>query len=87
MAPKLSLILLLGLLSWPAVPATGQSPELQLLCPVDGLILTPHCDASPDPGVQAGLVGLAPAGYEVRVNGQQVTPITGDLPASTATAR
>ncbi|MCC7265459.1 MAG: fibronectin type III domain-containing protein [Candidatus Latescibacteria bacterium] len=45
------------------------------------MILTPRCDASPDPGVQAGLVGLAPAGYAVWINGQPARTLTGDLPA------
>ncbi len=87
MAAKLAIVMLLGLCCWPPAPASGQNPELQLLCPVDGLILTPRCDVSPAPGIQAGLVGLAPAGFEVRVNGQQVRPIAGDLPALGVTWR
>lgn len=74
------LLLWLALLAGGAAPSAGQPAAVQLLCPADGMILTPRCDASPTPGVQVLLVGLAPAGAEVRVNGQPTRPLTGALP-------
>ena len=55
--------------------AAAEPLEVRLIFPQDGLILTPAADMSPEPGVQVPLVGLAPTGSRVWVNGQSAARI------------
>jgi len=83
MIRNLHVLLLALLFAWVST-ADGEGPGIQVLFPVDGLILTPRYDNSPAPGLQVWLVGLAPFGFEVQVNDHQARLIdgNGNLPAS-----
>ena len=70
---KLTGLLLIALSNWFSGPANASSHEIQLLFPIDGLVLTEGYDVSGKPGFQVEIIGLVPYGAEVSVNGEEAT--------------
>ncbi len=71
-------VLLGGTLLCPGPGESAEQSEIRLLFPFDGLVLTRGYDVSADPGLQVPLVGVAPSGAEVWINGEPAEVIDGD---------
>lgn len=65
------LVLLLGFETQAGAAEPEKISAIRLLFPCDGLILTQGYDISPEPGLQVPLIGLAPSGSQVWVNGEK----------------